>query len=222
VSANSNEENRTVKRTAIILAGVATLGFAAYLGSYLRAQTATVPPPKTKIGVINLSQVVKGYTKWADFEKNYKNYLEQAKAEFDKLKGPAVELKDRLAKMAPDAPDREKVQQELRNTERRLQDFDDDVKKKLAQWEDKVLVQIYQEIHDAVESYARSNDIEMVMHFNDAIAQAELYHPFNVKRKMQTQGTMPIYVTPGMDITKIITDNLNYRLRASAAPTGNP
>jgi len=210
-----------VKRTVIILTGLVTLGVAFYVGSQLRAQQQpTAPPPKTKIAVVNLSQVVKKYAKWLEFEKTYKGYLDQLKAEFDKIKLQGVEAKDRLAKMAPDDPNREKVQQQLKDVERRLQDYDEEAKKKLSKWQDDTLVQIYREVHDAIESYARSNDIEMVMHFNDAIAQAELYHPYNVQRKMQTVGLMPVYVTPGMDVTEIIVNNLNHRLQASASTPG--
>jgi Skp family chaperone for outer membrane proteins len=208
-----------VKRTLIILTGVLTLGVAAYVGSQLRAQPqATAPAPKTKMAVVNLSQVVKKYAKWQEFEKSYKNYLDQLKAEFDKIKLPGVELKDRLAKMAPDDSNREKVQQQLKDVERRMQDYDEEAKKKLSKWQEDTLVQIYHEVHDAIETYARSNDIEMVMHFNDAISPAELYHPYNVQRKMQSIALMPVYVTPGMDITDIIVNNLNHRLQASATP----
>ena len=68
--------------------------------------------------------------------------------------------------------------------------------------------------------FARSNDIDMVMHFSDAIAPADIYHPLNIQRKLQSQGCMPMYMQDGMDITIRVTEMLNSRLRGAgnAAP----
>src|SRR5207302_4160483 len=73
-----NEENGTVKRKVAALAGVATLGVGAYLGSHLWAQQTYQQPAQqqaplqTRIALVNLDQVIKGYDKYKTFEESIK------------------------------------------------------------------------------------------------------------------------------------------------------
>ena len=221
-----------MKRIAITLTAVATLGVAGYVGSQLRADpqasqvqpasaTAPAAPTRTRIGMINLSQVLRNYEKWQGYERQYKDYIEKLRVEFETKKKPGLQLEADLAKVpAEDTAKREQIQQELRRIKRELQDYEEAAKKNLQDWQEKALVVVYQEIHDAVESYARANDIEMVMHFNDAISKTDLYHPMNVERKMKAPGCTAMYITPGMEITDIIVANLNARLHMAAPATG--
>src|SRR3954471_11412318 len=67
----------------VVLAGLATAGVAVYLGSQLFAQQGgqTAPAPSAvKIGVVNLTAVVKGYEK----SKLYKDEIERLKLQFEK------------------------------------------------------------------------------------------------------------------------------------------
>jgi Skp family chaperone for outer membrane proteins len=233
MSANWNEENRTVKKTAISLTALATLGLTVYLASHLRAQypsqsgqvqqtvaTAQAAPLRTRIAVINLQQVIKQYRKWNDFEQGYKNLYNQYNAEFERQKAKGMDLKSQLDKAVDDAT-KEKIQQAIKDLERQVQDLGEGAKKQLGKMRDDQAQQIYQEVEQAVQAYARANDIEMVMHFNDAVAPADYYHPMNVQRKLQTGACMPMYVAPGMNITDTISAMLNQRLGATpAAPSG--
>jgi Skp family chaperone for outer membrane proteins len=222
----------TVKRTAILLTGFVTLGLSSYIVNPLRADpqqyqsqsqlqptSANIPaaPPRTKFAVINLQQVVKGYEKWKSFEGAYKQNYDWYNAEFEKRKAQAQALKGEAAKHAPNDPELEKLQQQMRTLDREVQDLGESAKKHLAKMQDDAAVMIYREVQAAVEHYARANDIELVVHYNDAVAPADLINPMNIQRKMQTGAFMPMYITPGMDITAQITDMLNQRLHASAA-----
>jgi len=218
-----------VKRTVIILTGIATLGVVAYLGSRLYAQeqgqiqpaNATAPAPvlRTRIAVVNLLGVVKNYQKWQDFETQYKGALKNADAEFDKMKAEGLRLKAALEKAVDDA-EREKITAQLKALDRQVQDKGEQFKRELLKWRDDVAVQIYREIEDTVKVVARSNDIELVLHYSDAVVPADIYHPLNIQRKLQSQGCMPMYMQDGMDITVRVTETLNSRLRGAgnAAP----
>ncbi len=234
MSANWNEENRTVKKAAISLTALATLGLTVYLGSHLRAQyqsqptgrvqqavaTAQVKPLQTRVAVINLQQVIKQYRKWNDFEQGYKNLYNQYNAEFERQKAKGMDLKSQLDKAVDDAT-KDKIQQASKELERQVQDMGERAKKELGKMRDEQAQQIYQEVEQAVQAFARANDIEMVLHFNDAVAPADYYHPLNVQRKLQTGACMPMYVDPRMNITDTISAMLNQRLGAtSAAPSG--
>jgi Skp family chaperone for outer membrane proteins len=222
-----------VKRITFALAAVATLGVSS-IGGSLRADppqgsnpvqqvnsTAPATSARTRIAMINLSQVLSKYEKWQNYERAYKDWIEKMRVEFENKKKPGLEMEAQLAKMpAEDVKGREEIQQKLRDLKRQLQDYEEAAKKNLTKWQDDALVLVYREIHDAVESYARANDIEMVLHFNDAINASDLYHPMNVERKMKAPGCTVMYVTPGMDITDIIAANLNTRLHAAAPAAG--
>src|SRR5207245_7182791 len=87
-----NEENRTVKRTVGILAGMATLGIGVYLGSQVWAQqgagqgaAVSREPLKTRIAVVNLRQVLKNYKKFKNAQDDIKKQIEQAQKEFKPL-----------------------------------------------------------------------------------------------------------------------------------------
>jgi Skp family chaperone for outer membrane proteins len=217
-----------VKRTVIILTGLATLAATAYLGSRLQAQNgqvqqvgATAPAAalRTRIAVVNLMGVVKQYQKWQDFENSYKTALKDATAEFDKLKTEAMRLKAELEK-ATDEATRVKIQEQMKALDRQVQDKNEQFKRDLLKWRDDIAVQIYREIDDAVKAYARANDIDMVLHFSDAVTPADMFHPANVERKLQTLACMPMYVAQGMDITAQVTEMLNARLRTTAPAQG--
>ena len=219
-----------MKRTIITLTALATLGATAYVGSQLRAQNQTQPgqiqqavatapaaPLRTRIAVINLQQVIKQYRKWNDFEANYKNLYGQYNAEFERKKAIGIDLKSQLDK-ATDDPTREKIQQQLRDLDRQVQDLGEAAKKQLGKMRDEQAVQIYREVEEAVQRYARANDIEMVLHYSDAVATADLYHPANVQRKIQTMQCLPMYIAPGMDISNTVAAMLNQNLGAPSAP----
>jgi Skp family chaperone for outer membrane proteins len=216
------------------LTALGTLGLTAYVGSQLRAQnqaagqvqpaTAITPaaPLRTRVAVINLQQAIKQYRKWSDFEQTYKNLYSQYNAEFERKKASGVALKNQLDKATDDAT-RDNIQKQLKELDRQVQDLGETAKKQLGKMRDDQAVQIYREVEEAVQHYARAYDIEMVLHFNDAVAPADLYQPGNIERKLQTGACMPMYVAQGMNITDIISRMLNDRLGATApATTGGP
>jgi Skp family chaperone for outer membrane proteins len=224
-----------VKKTVISLTAIATLGVTAYIGSRLQAQnqpqysghvqqaTTTAPAPtlRTRIAVINLQQVIKQYRKWSDFEQSYKTYYGQFNAEYERKKATALELKGQLDK-ATDETVRDKLQNQLKDLERQVQDLGETAKKQLGKMRDEQAVQIYREVEEAVQAFARANDIEMVLHFNDAVVAADLYSPMNVQRKLQTGACMPMYTAPGMNITDTIALMLNQRLGPVPAAAPQP
>ena len=223
-----------MKKTVLGLTVLATLGVIGYVSGPLRAQnppvrggpvqqataTTTAPPLRTRIAVINLQQVIKQYKKWNDFEDSYKKAYAYYAADYERKKAQGLELKNQLDKATDDAT-KDKITSQLKDLERQVQDLGDTAKKQFTKMRDEQSVQIYHEVEQAVEAYARANDIEMVLHFNDAVAPADLYHPSNIQRKLQTGACMPMYVAPGMNITETIALMLNRRLGASPAPAAN-
>jgi Skp family chaperone for outer membrane proteins len=236
-SANQERGEPNVKRIFTVAAAVVTVGvMAQVVGQLVAAQqqdpqapqsqiqpvNASIPqpapPPRTRIAIINISEVIKNYDRWKTFEDSYKQAYKFYNDTFETKKARGLWIKEELKKLAPDDPKVEALKTEMRNLDREVQDLGEKAKKDLSKMEADIAVGVYREVNEAVEHYARANDIEMVMHYNDAVTPQDILSPANVQRKLQNPACMPMYVTPGMNITASITQMLNERLRRSMQP----
>jgi Skp family chaperone for outer membrane proteins len=219
--ANPNEENRTVKRTVGIAVGVATVGLAVYLGSHLWAQTGAPAAhpgsasPKTRIALLNLKYVVMNYGKWKQFteqlKSQYKTYEDRVQALNTKLEG----LKAQMQK-ATDQAQKDQIEKDAKSTQREMQDLADEAKNTLGKKEADELVVIYKEIAAAVSRFAQANDIDLVMHYNDATTDTEMNSPQNIQRKMVTGPCTPLYYKPNeIDISTVVLQMLNQSYQAA-------
>jgi Skp family chaperone for outer membrane proteins len=226
-----------VKRTILIQAVVVAIGLGTnparaqpqqqmpqQFGNQPIQQTAGMGSPslRPKVAVINLQSVVRQYKKYENFETEYKKMYESYTAQFEAKKAQATDLKSRYEKTVDDQ-EREALQRQMRALDREVQDWGDSVKKQLAKLRDEQTVQIYREVETAVQVFARANDIEIVLHFNDALTPQDLASPINIMQKLQTRALFPMYVNEGMDITNAIAAMLNQRLNtmsSTAPPAG--
>ena len=81
-------------------------------------------------------------------------------------------------------------------------------------------MQVYREVQDAVQRYARSHLIGLVLHYEDGMTPSEIYHPMNVMQKCQTQACIPLYIDSELDITGPVADMLNKGVGGQALPNG--
>jgi Skp family chaperone for outer membrane proteins len=209
-----------------------TIGLVAYLGSRLAAEPpgatppktaapATPPPqPQTKVAVLNLSYVIKNYKKWVAFQEEYKKKLEGYDAELNKMKKD-YETKDAEAKKITDKGMQEKLAKDMRDLRNQMQEKTEDGKKALAEMEATQFSTIYKDVQNIAERYARSRGIELIMHYNDGTTDAEVNNPVNIGRKMSQGGCFPLYVTPGMDISKDVLTYLNQYADSKYTPAGH-
>lgn len=220
-----------MKRTLSLAVGILALGAAAYCGSQLSAQTGNQPaaggaaPPasllRNKVAVFNMSEVIKGYKRWQDFEQHRNSHLKQHQSRFDGFKAQITAKTDQLNKATPtDSAGREKLEKEIKSLQRQMAEMQDEVGSQFGKMEQEVVTTIYKEIEGMVNDIARAYQIEVVLHYTDAPAASkdEKYHPMNLARKLQSSGLTPIYMAPGIDISQWVLENLNKRYSASAAP----
>jgi Skp family chaperone for outer membrane proteins len=217
-----------VKRNLSIIVGVAVLGATAWLANQLLAQQpgAAQPaalPQQTKVATINMAVVTKGYKKFEvfmkeldDLERPYRdkaqNYAKLYKQWQDVLQNPqTVEAK------------RDEAQKNLLTLKRLIEDNNADASKAIGSRRNEKLVQIYQEIHDAVSRYAASNGIHIVMQYIDPVSQPDVFSPQNIDRKLKSAGAgafAPIYIANGLDISQAVVNLLNGPI--SPVSTGAP
>ncbi len=221
-----------MKRTVGIIRGMAALGIAVYVTTQLFAQA---PPPaapvapaqprplQTRIGIVNMVVILKDYKKFQTIEQPIR---EKSKFYEQKLEGYRQELNK--MKMDYNQPSttqamKEAIDKRAREVTQKAQGEEEDAKKELAKMQGEAAVQIYKEVKSAVDRFALQYGFEAVFFYNDAVTESDLVHPANVQRKlMQPACLMPMFITPGMDISKAIVDNLNASYAPTAAAPGTP
>ena len=208
-----------MKRTVVILAGFGILA-----GAYLWAQTPGNPPPaqrplQTRIALINMVQVLKNYKKFTYFESQIRDKAQAMDKAVRPMKDRAEDLKKEYSQAQTPPARKEQIESEVRRLSLELQVKEDEMKKDLFKMNGDAAKQIYMEVEEAVSAYARANNFELVLFYNDAVTRDDFYHPENIKRKLMTPAAvMPMVVSPGMDVSDQIVANLNQKYTTSAAP----
>jgi Skp family chaperone for outer membrane proteins len=186
--------------------GLMAVGFALHADP--KASPAPSTEPQIKAAVLNLSYVIKNYKKWKDFQEEYKKKLEGYDDQLKSMK-KAYDEKDQLARTTEDAAARKALIEDLENLSNRMKEITDEGKKVLADIETKQFSEIYKEVKVAAERHSKAHGIEIVMHYNDGTTEDEVNNPNNVGRKMGQGALFPLYVAPGVDISKEVLAALN-------------
>jgi len=167
-------------------------------------------------------QVLKSYKKFTNIEAELRQRSQELDKKLEPFRVQLTQMQTEANKPETSQARREQLQREFRELELKAKTAEEDAKKELMSRSGAAYVTIYREVEDLVKRFAASNGYGLVLFYNDAIDEPDLHHPANVQRKLlQPAAVMPLYVTPGMDITKTIADNLNamYPGTGATAPT---
>jgi len=197
-----------------------SLGILAYVGSRLRAQPTTAnPAPQTKVAMVNIGQVIKGYAKW-------KVYQEEFKAKVDVFEAKAKELKksqEDYAKAAQNpsfsAEQRDQYEKAVKTVRNQLQDLSDDAKSQLGKMQADQYTILYNDVRTIVSEMAGARGLELVFQYNDVFAGDPAANALSVQRRLTSDGALPIYAAPGMDISQAVMDTLNARYKSAMPGT---
>src|SRR5205085_11776466 len=180
----SGRGEQTVKRSLVVVAAVTTLGMAAYLASQLFAQApGAAPAGPTKIGIVNMAVVLKGYNKFAV----YNNEIEKIRLQYDKQEKDLEKLlkdwQDYMTK-AKDQAERDKAEDAIKTIVRKREDNKNEYAKVRNKKSDEQMVQMYREIEAAVKAYAGPSGYQMVLHYSEPLTEADIYSAPNIQRKL--------------------------------------
>ena len=219
-----------MKRTLSILAGVAILAVAGYFGGWGWAQytqDAEITPPgvktaggplRTRVAVLNMVKVLKKYKKFETYDTQYKAAQKSYAEPLEKLNAELIAKTAEQAKPSTDASRKQQLEQEITRIKRDLEDKDKEARKALTKLNGDMMVTIYKEVEEMVREYARRYEIDMVLYYNDALADADFHSAMNVQRKVVNFASlMPLYFDSRMDISEAIIYNLNQKV-ASTQP----
>jgi Skp family chaperone for outer membrane proteins len=208
------------------------LGAGAYFGNRILAQNpapatapaATAPRPlQTRVGLLNMVLVLKNYKKFQAIEENVKKRAGELEKSLEPFRTELTRLKQIYEDPKTADAERQKVDTRAKQVRLDMQIKEEEAKKELIKMNGDAAVQIYKEVEDQVNLYARSNNLELVLFYNDAVTAEDYYHPANLQRKLtQPAAVMPIFVTPGMDISNQIVANLNAKIPTAAAAPSAP
>ncbi len=204
-----------MKKTVLIVTGLATVCAGLYCGARLLAQQpAPQPAPATtRVAVVNLHAVLKGYAKTKLYDKEVEDIVRPLRDQAQKMKDDITAWTKAAQDPKADPTKKEQWEGAARNTKRMLEDLEMDASKKVKKKREEQLVQLYKEIEEAVSRYAVSNGFTLVMQYTDPETPAERYTAENIQRKLagsaQTGCTVPMYFHPGLDISTAVITNLN-------------
>jgi len=217
-----------VKRTFGILAGVAALSIAGYFGGWTWAQITQpaqeITPPgvktgngplRTRIAVINMVKVLKNYKKFEWFDNQYKEQQKKWAKPLEEKRGKLIAADAEMKKTA-DATRKADLEQQIKVLQREMQDMDEEARKALTKLNGEMMVLIYKEVEDQVREYARRYEIDMVLHYNDALTDSDYHSSLNVQRKVVNFASlMPMYFDSRMDISDGVAYFLNEKYKAT-------
>jgi len=208
-----------VKRTfAIVTAATLGIGLGLVSGAWAQTggQAAPASPLRTRVALVNMVQVLKQYKKFSVIQEQLKAQIQELDKQLQGKRNELIALKNNL-QTAKTAEEREPIESKIRQMQLSLQAEEEDARRKVGKLQGEHAVQIYREVEEAVKVFAQVNDIELVLHFNDAAKTdtADYYSPNNVSRKMLTNGPlMPMHWDPRMDITPAVVQMLNAKMGA--------
>lgn len=200
-----------------LLLATAGIGF---LASKITAQNTAAARPadlRSKVALLNLSHVLKNYTKAIAIQNDLKDMFQPLQT---RQKAKAAQMQQ-LAKEAQVKPDqREILERQARALKRELEDLDNEAQTLLGKKQDETLVALYKDVQDASSRVAMSSGFDMVLHYNDATTSAEYWSPANIGRKLQAGACMPLFYSPGTDISLDVINALNTAYSKAHPATG--
>jgi Skp family chaperone for outer membrane proteins len=217
-------------RTVAIVAGVVTLGLALYAGSRLAAQQTGYPAgaeqsaaPTMKMRMVNLQYVIKNYKRTEVLRTEHTELFKQYDAQIKQIKD-TIEQRTKQMQDPQYADKRDAFEKEIKRLNREMADKTEEARAALDKKQGDLIVLVYKEVDDAVRTYARQANIELVLHYNDAVLESDKNSAANIARKMSAGACMPMYMLPTLDISQEVVNVLNakYPVAAATPPTGAP
>jgi Skp family chaperone for outer membrane proteins len=214
----------TVKRTVAIVAGVVTLGVALYVSGRLTADPGApaeaAPAPTMRVRMVNLQHVIKNFKRTETLRAEHAQLFKQYDDEINRIKG-LIEARTKQMQQPEYLDKRDAFEKEIKRLDREMKEKTDDARQALDKKQGELIVLVYKELDEAVRTYARQANIELVLHFNDAVLESDRNSAANIARKMSAGACMPMYMNPALDISQEIVNVLNAKYPVTtSAPAG--
>src|SRR5262249_33009028 len=159
----------------------------------------------TRIGLINLTRVLKGSKKYRSVLAGLRAKMDQAKQKLDTLKAQLDKYQLECDDPATPAGRREERAKQVHHLKREMEEEQERARATLTKTSGDALATMYREVEDMANRFAKANGLELVLFYTDAVTEADFYNPDVLQRKLSQPGAlMPMIVAPGMDITDAV------------------
>ncbi len=179
-------------------------------------------PTQTRLAIVNIGLVFTKYGKAAAYKAQMEKLVEPYMLEGKKLKKEMLDWSEYMKSPKFDPKERERYEAGIRGNRRKLEDLELQVRKLVTKTQEDQIIYLYKEVDAAVQGYARSNGIEMVLGYGEQTDGDSFSFP-NINRKMQGMDLAscnPLFHAAGVDISQPVADMLNaaYQTAGGTVP----
>ncbi len=222
-----------MKRISLYALAAAGLALAAYTTSGLNAQGPAATPPSAAapatrgtVAVFNVARVMKDFQRWQYFAATMNEERQKRGAELAKFRNQILE-KEAAIRGETVATKKQQLESEMVALQRQFEDLEKAIRKEIDDKSAKHLQELFTQIRTVVERVAEVNGFQLVMAYPDAMTEEEMKSPLYYDLKLRPPAAMPFYVSPSIDITKVVVLTLNQNFAApgpvpapAVTPTG--
>jgi RNA polymerase sigma factor (sigma-70 family) len=167
-------------------------------------------PPQTRIGLINLTRVLKGSKKLQAAQADLLGRMDKVNEKVDALKAEVQKYQADCDDPATPAARRDESARQVARLRKQIEDDTQRARTMMAKVSGDTLSATYREVEDMARRFANAQGLELVLFYTDALTEADFYKPEALQRKLAQPGAlMPMVVAPGMDITDSVIEALN-------------
>lgn len=218
-----------MKRLTLYFLAAAGLAFAAYTTRGLNAQgpapaAAATPATRGTVAVFNVARVMKDFQRWQFFAATMNEERQKRGAELAKFRNQILE-KEAAIRGETVATKKQQLESEMVALQRQFEDLEKSIRREIDDKSAKHLQELFTQIRTVVERVAEVNGFQLVMAYPDAMTEEEMKSPLYYDLKLRPPAAMPFYVSPSIDITKVVVLTLNQNFAApgpvpAVTPTG--
>ena len=169
------------------------------------AQGASPSANATRYGmaVVDVSYIFKNYSQFTNSMKNLKSEMEQMDGELKSERAAIASKEEQRKTLNPGSPDFNRLDEEIARATADFQIKANRIRKQFLDKEAKVYFQTYRQVSNAVQHYAQSHNIGLVLRFN-----GDQIDP-NVREKILHAINKPVVYQNNIDITPDVLALLN-------------
>lgn len=216
-----------MKRISLYLLAAAGLALAVHSSGGLNAQgpaPAAAPATRSTVAVFNVARVMKDFQRWQYFAGTMNEERQKRGAELAKFRNQILE-KEAAIRGETVATKKQQLEGEMVALQRQFEDLEKGIRKDIDDKSAKHLQELFTQIRTVVERVAEVNGFQLVLAYPDAMTEEEMKSPLYYDLKLRPPAAMPFYVSPSIDITKVVVLTLNQNFPSpgpipALTPTG--
>jgi outer membrane protein len=214
-----------VKKIILSVAAMAMIaGLAAGYGLSPAAAQGDAAPAVAKVGLIDMAFIFKNYKKFDALREDLKNEITQSDTTAKQMQAKLKGMDEQLKLMKAGSPDFAAKEKQLLTAKAEFESFVKGAQREFIKKESQIYKQIYLEVTDAVNMYAKHYQYTLIMRFNREEVEGT-DEPQDVLQRMNRQV---VYFRDENDITSPVLKYLNKQYgvddsapaKAPVTPTG--